>query len=846
MNFYTNVTVHKNKLYVRSVKNGSRHSEILNYHPHLYILGKDENNLKNVYGSSVKRKDFESIKAAKEFISSYENVNGFPIYGLTKFNYLYIYDNYKNKINYDVSKISVVTIDIENAMTIPCDIHTAVTQTPNEITAITLSKNGHRTIFSTVDYIVSENETYYKCKDEWQLLRNFLTVWNSPEFSPDVLTGYNCEFYDVPYLYNRMCIVLGEDLANNLSPYGIVKPYEIEVFGKPAQSYTFEGIATLDFMQLYKKFVAVYKPQEKYSLDHIAFVELGENKVNYKEQGYKSLDDLFSRNPQLYIEYNSRDVKLVDDLDKKLNLIGLVFAIAYKCKVNYTDVFGSVMKWDCMIHNYLMNKGIVVEPSLNKEHNISNALVGGYIKEPVPGMYNWVAYFDLASLYPRTMMQYAISPENYVKRVPFSIEEFFDICDNGITNSKTYESLEYAKKNNLVLAANGCLYKKQKGFLPVIMEDLLTDRGIVKNKMLDFKKQKETTKDKSLDAIISTLDNEQTALKLISNEGYGALANKWNRWFNFNNAESTTTGGRLTIRWTEKKYNEYLNKIMETKDVDYVIYMVTDSCILNMGAFVEKFLPNDTDPKTISRKLYKLCQEKFIPFIHKTYEELAEKMNVYSQEMNQKTDSISARFIICAKSQYLMSVWNQEGVVYNEPKLIMKGIKAVKISTPDVCKESLKTAFKIVMSGKETDLQDHVNNFRVKFNTLPFHKISTPGGTNSMNNYPMTKGVFASKTPIAVKAAHTYNNLLKNLTLNTSYDSIGSGDKIRYGYLKMPNPTGVNVVGCLDELPNEFGLSKYIDYNTQFDKTFLDTLKPILNTVGWSYEKTTTLEDLFG
>lgn len=850
MDFYTNVICKKSKIYVRGIKNGEKYTDIVKYKPYHFLNSDDSNSpYRNIHNEPVRRKDFSSIYEAREYCKKYEEVEGYKLYGLTLYEYAYIYDNYESDIKFNPSDISVVIIDIENSMKIPCDIHRAVTETPNEITSITLTKNGHSTTLSTVDYTPEDDETYYKCNDEWHLLKTFLMLWESPEFSPDVVSGYNCEFYDIPYIYNRIVKVLGEDQALRLSPYRLITPYEIEVFGKKAQSYVFEGISTLDYMVMYKSFVALYKPQEKYTLDHIAYVELGENKIDYKSMGYKNLDDLFEKNPQLYIKYNIRDCKLIERMDKKLNLFNLIFTIAYRTKVNYTDVFGSVLKWDCMIHAYLMDRNIVVEPSLTKQKTLPYPLVGGYIKEPTPGMYNWTAYFDLTSLYPKIVQQYAISPENFVKRTDFDIDEFLLIDKLGVTEEtrklSTYKSMEYAKEHNLSLTANGCLYRRREGFIPAIMKSLGEERDVRKSEMLKIKQQYVNTNDESLIPLITSLDTSQTAIKLIGNEGYGAIANKWNRWFNFNMAESITTGGRLTIRWTERKFNEYLNKLYKTDNIDYVIYMVTDSCILNMDRLVKEVMPNEKDQKKISAFLYRVCKEKLLPYIDKCYNELAIKMNAYQQQMNLKVDNISERFLIRAKSQYMMNVWNQEGVVYNEPKLVMKGIKAVKISTPEVCKKVLKEAFSIIMSGEEKDLQKLVRDFKKEFSKMEFHVISTPGGTNTLNSYPMINNQFAPKTPIGVRAAHTYNNMIKKLKLEESYELIGQGDKIRYGYLRLPNPCKSNAVACIDELPEEFNLKQYIDYNLQFDKTFLDTLNPILDTVGWKANEIRTIGLLY-
>lgn len=481
MDYYTHISQHRGKLYVRGIENSKQTSKIVNYAPYLFLPSKVETGYKTVYDKNVQRKDFLSIPEAREFIKKYDDVQGMDVYGLTNFQYTYLYDNFNYELKYDSKEISVVALDIENSMKIPCDIATAIVETPNQITAITISRNGNTHTFGVKDFITpdlkDETITYHHCDDERHLLRRFLDIWNSVDFCPDVVTGWNVEFYDIPYLVNRIMRVLGEDAAKKLSPWGVLKQYEIQVKGKFCSSYEILGVSCLDYMQLYKKFIL--KPQEKYSLDHIAFVELGEKKLDYS--AYDGLDDLYEKNPQLYIEYNQHDVRLIHRLEAKLKLIELVFTIAYIAKINYQDCMSSVRKWDVLIHNYLMDQNIVVEPM--HRHAMNRELVGGYVREPITGMHKWVVYFDLTSLYPHLMMSYNISPEKFVQR-----QVDFPTIDEILTGSRP-------EHNGNAICANGVEYSKDgRGFLPAIMKKLFGDRKTAKNKMLKLKEDEEHIK----------------------------------------------------------------------------------------------------------------------------------------------------------------------------------------------------------------------------------------------------------------------------------------------------------------------------------------------------------------
>ena len=832
MEYYTHVCQHKGKILYRGVdSNGSRFTKKLNYKPYVFLKSNEKSKYKTVYDVPVVKKNFNSIYEAKDFIKKHEDIENFDIYGLTDFPYTFIYDNFPGQIPYNPKEISVVSLDIENKMTVKCDIPTAVSTAPNEITAITISRNDKIVTFSTCDILINDPDvTYYKCEDEWHLLKTFLTIWNTNEFSPDVITGWNIEFYDVPYLTNRIRKILGEEYVKLLSPWGIIRPYEVEIKGKLCTTYEFVGIANLDYMKLYKKFVQ--KPRESYTLDYISSVELeGVKKLDYSE--YNGLDDLLARNPTKYIEYNIHDVRLVNMLENKLKLIELCFAIAYTTKVNYNDCFTSVKKWDVLIHNYLMDRDTVVEP--NKSHIFADELVGGHVKPPIVGMHDWVIYFDLTSLYTHLIMHYNISPEKFVRRR--SVFPPIEYIINGAELNLNENSL----------TANGCEYRKDsRGFLPSIMKSLFDGRKASKDKMIELKKQYQLNNDPNLKNDISKYDNLQGAFKVVLNEGYGALANIYNRWFNFNAAESITMGGQLSIRWIEKKLNEYFNNVMKTQNYDYVVYCDTDSVVVRVGSLVNTIKRDGMTDEEISELLFKIYDKKIKQFLADSYQELSDKMNSYEQAMHMKLDSISSKFCILAKKMYLMNVWNQEGVQFKQPEIKTTGLKAIRAGTPQICKDAMKKCFDIIMnSSNESDLHTYVDEFKTKFYSSSFIEIAGTSGIKSMSDYEKIGDDFKKGTPFHVKGAISYNDMLEKLSISDKYEKITNGDKIKICYIKTPNPFKSNVIAAPKEIPPEFNVDKYLDYNTQYEKTFVKGIKPILDTIGWHTERRNTLDNFW-
>ncbi len=821
MDFYTNIFQRGDKVYVRGYKDGQRLRYFEEYKPYLF-LNKQGGPYRTLDGKQVDKIEFGSIRDAKDFLQRYEDVSNMDVYGLTNFSYLYIFDNFKGEINYDPTIIKTAIIDIECAAD---EGFPDIQKADKPITAIAIRCNGKTAVLGCGHYIIQSNEErYFKCKDEYELLYKFVQVWHAMDL--DVVTGWNIEFFDIPYLINRIKRVLGDNEYKKLSPWGIVNEKTVEFKGKENQSYDLLGVSVLDYYQLYRKFT--FGNQESYKLDYIGQVELGEKKVDYSEYG--SLLELYKNNYQKFIEYNIQDVLLVEKLDDKLKFIEQVMAFAYDAKVNYDDTMTTVRPWDVIIHNYLLEQGIVIPPFKKQPDN--DALVGGFVKEPKIGLSKWVVSFDLNSLYPHLIMQYNISPETFAGKVDFPN---IDYLLEG--------NWEY-RDGMVAYAANGCTYKKDKqGFLPALMEKMYNDRVVYKRKMIEAKKLYEQTKDPVQGKLVARYHNMQLAKKIQLNSAYGALGNQYFRWFNHNHAEAITTSGQLSIRWIGNKMNEFMNKTLKTTDVDYVIASDTDSIYVEMNELVE--FSGQTDDLKIVDMLDMFIVAKIEPYMDKCYQELADMMNAYQQKMFMKRETIANKGIWRGKKMYILNAWNVEGVQYDKPKLKMSGIEAVRSSTPHACRENIKKAFEIVMNGTQSDLVKFVEEFRAKFMELPFEDVAFPRGVKGLDFYADAASLYKKGTPIQVKGALIFNNLIKQKGL-TNIQPIQNGDKIRFAYLKMPNPVHDTVIATPDELPVEFNLDKYIDRELQFDKSFLEPLRSITSVIGWEAEHRATLEDFFG
>jgi DNA polymerase elongation subunit (family B) len=811
-------------MYVRGFDKGLRYTDVVDYKPYLFIT-KQNGKYKTLDGKPVEKLEFDSITEARDFIGRYDQVSNMEIYGLTSFLYLYIFDNFPGEIDYDPKLVNIATIDIECAAD---EGFPNIQKADKPITAITLRSRSRNYVFGCGEFNSDDPNTYYvQCKNEYELIQQFLDCWEGLDL--DIITGWNIEFFDIPYTVNRIKNLFNEKEAKRLSPWRILDEKIVEFRGKENQSYSPAGISVLDYYQLYRKFM--FGNQESYKLDFIAQIELGEKKIDYSEYG--NLLELYKNNFQKFIEYNIHDTVLVDRLEDKLKFLEQTMALSYDAKVNYPDVMTTVRPWDVIIHNYLLEKNIVIPPL--KRQLMEGSLIGGHVKDPKIGLSKWVVSFDLNSLYPHLIMQYNISPETFMARIPFpSVDELL---------RGEYEIRE--QDLDLSHAANGCLYSKdQQGFLPALMERMYNDRTKYKKLMLEAKQRYEKNPNSEDEKLIARYHNMQMAKKIQLNSAYGALANQFFRWFSFDHSEAITMSGQLSIRWIEKKMNLFMNKLLNSEDVDYVIASDTDSIYVEMDALVAH-LDTDDELKIVDA-IDQFCEQKIQPYLDKCYDELAVYMNAYQQKMKMKRETIANKGIWRGKKMYILNAWNVEGVQYAEPKLKLQGIEAVRSSTPKACRENIKKALSIIMNGTQDELQKFIQEFREEFMQLPFEQVAFPRGVKGMWKYNKDKSVIYDKgSPIHVKGALIFNHLLVKNKI-ASVPKIQDGDKIRFAYLKTPNPVQESVIAVPDEIPRELSyIDNYIDRETQFNKSFLEPLNSITEVIGWVTEKKSTLEDFF-
>ena len=843
--FYTSVERYGKNILWRGYKNGKRFSHRVPYQPTLYVHSPNTNGpYRSLLGNKqLCEMQFGDMREATDFIEQYKGVANFETYGTTNFVTQFIQNHYPDKIDFNVKDINIVSFDIEVDIS---DGYADINEADKEVTSIAYksSKSDKYVLLGRKDYdktqtitgIDPDNIEFIKFDTEAHLLNAFIRLWTHDY--PDIVTGWNVEYFDVQYIVTRIMRLLGEESAKRLSPWKSIRQRTREFFGKVQSTYQISGMAVIDYMDCFKKFGYKYGPQESYKLDHIAHVVLGEKKLDYSEYG--GLTELYEQNPQLYLDYNLKDTQLIQRMEDETGLLALVLTVAYDGGVNYNDAFGTVGIWESTIYRRLIADKIVPHVKSGPGQR-AGELVGGYVKDPRPGMYPWVVSFDLNSLYPHLMMQYNMSPETYMP----DEREF-------ITQEMVLSDQYHSDKQGMSVAANGACFSNEKiGIIPEIINEYYNNRSVIKKQMLSAEQQYEIETDlrqkEKLKLEINQLHNSQMSIKIAMNSLYGATANIYFLYYINDMAEAITTSGQLSIRYAQKSVNNYLNKILKTDNIDYVVYIDTDSIYVNFGPLIhEVYGTTDIDRHEGEKFLDKICSTKIEKIIEDGYEKLAKKMGAYRNAMVMKREKITDKSIFIAKKRYIMNALNNEGVHYEKPKISVTGIESVRSSTPEVCRNKMEQVFDVIMNQGETATQQFIANFKDEFRQLPAEEVGRNSGTDNIDKYrDRQTGSYKKGCPMHVRGCILFNNLLSSKKLNKKYESIKGGDKIRFVYLKTPNPLRENMVSFPGVLPKELGLNDYIDYDTQFQKVFLSPIENILEALGWSAEKRDTLDDFF-
>lgn len=840
--FYTNISVKGNHILYRGYESGEPVSKKIQYQPEIFFESNDGTYTTVLDRTKkIKRKQFDDIASLKQFVEQYKNTN-FKLYGCSDMVRQFTGNLFKSEIDwsYELTKIFFIDIETEVSSGFPKPEH--ANERINLISVVdNTNKKTHIWALNSVketNKIFEDGNTEFISfeDDEKKMLSHFIKWFASTRI--DILSGYNSEIFDIPYIINRIKKVLGDSYIKLLSPWREIKERVITYDnGETEQAYDIVGITHLDWLVLYKKFNP--SSQESFKLDHIAFIELGENKVEMPCETFK---EFYTQHWETFVEYNKQDSILLYKLEKRLYQIRLAMQLSYIAKCQYSDVMSSMRLWESIIYNDFISQNIVED--WYKKNNTKREIVGAYVHTPVPGKYGWSVSLDFSSLYPSIIMQHNISPETIVG------------YDESITIDVVV-SMKHINKvpENCIISSNGLITSKEQiGFIPRLIKQMFDRRKSTKSMMLQKKREVQELLSKNvtieqievLQSEIATLDVAQNAFKTSANSLYGIMALPYFRYYDSRIAEAITTNGQVFILKSRDYLNSMLSKIVGV-DQNYAIYSDTDSTYIDFQGFVNSKLKNKTDSEIVDY-IENVVVNVIQPTLNKKLHELVNSMGCEKSYLDKKLECIGPSIIMVAKKRYVFDILYSEGVRYQQPTMKIMGIEVVRSSTPAVVKDQLKECLAVCMRSDEQTLQKLVKSIKSNFMKLSLKEISFPRGVNGLSKYSSKNSIYEKgngiSTPIAVRGALLYNYHLERLGLSKTYPLIGEGDKVKFTYLKMPNPIHEDVIAFPDKLPEQFGLIKYIDYKTQYEKTFLEPLKHITSAIGWDTEEHVKL-DLF-
>jgi len=837
--YYTNVSARFGKILYRgyTVDDGIRKrvSRKLDFGPTLYLESKDETSeLNSLFGTPLVEKKFDSMVSSREFIKTYKDV--MPIYGYSanRTEYEFIARAFPDVMSVLLEDLKVIGFDIETKVGV-----NGPPGVPNPYLALEeithIAFQDHRTeqvVSYTTAPITLEDEddvTYERFNTEKELLVAIIKYIEHED--PDIIYGFYSDFFDIPYIINRIRNVLGEKMACRLSPFGIIDEREYEVNGKVFTEYKIVGRTLLDTQAMYKKFVLTKR--EAYSLDNLSKVELGVGKLENPCATFKEFSEA-EEHINTFAKYNVIDTKRLTGLDKKCGLLDLVVSLTYLTKSNFNDSFSPVKYWECYIMSILLNENTFV--SVNNQSNGSKEIPGAYVEEPVPGFYDWPVSIDATSLYPSIMKCLNLSPETLVGVLP-------GVTVDGFLSGKTH--IEFGCDPDLSLAANGAMFHhKFVGIVPRLVDNVLVGRRIAKNEMLRLKQLYIDTKDPQYKKLSDLQNILQGALKVAANSFYGVFLQKGFMFYDPRIGEAITLTGQYIIMLVGDHCNKRFNEFFKTENVRYTIYRDTDSCFFTLGSVVKKYWPNSTDLQIVDA-LDKLIEKHLRPFIDEATNEIASAQNHYIKTIFFKRENICSGGFWMAKKKYALKVYDSEGVRYPDGDYKIMGIEVVRSSTPAIAREALKQCVIHVIDKDIDKVRNDVTIAYQQFMTVPVEEIAFPRGANNLSVYSSNETIYTKGTPIAVRGSLMHNHFVKKLSLEDKYEPIQEGEKIRFIYLKEPNHFKENIIAFSDILPPEFNLHKYVDRELQFEKVFLAPLVNIMTAVGWQLEEKETLDEFF-
>ena len=782
MKFYTYVTKTNGKVYERFVENGERKERVCDLIPDLFIESKEPTGIKSLCGKNLKPVQVDDYKHWLDKKDQYKK-GGYRCYGYEPAEYSFISDHYDLETSYNADEILVFSLDIETEVPDNGFPDPKNAECPINVVTIHHSIKDKYFVFTWQDFEVtadvdniSPDHIIKKVyENERGMLLGLLKFWN--EERPDVLSGWFTSGFDAQYLYNRtkrLGIMFGKKKGcDAFSLFG-------RTLEKKDGSVEFRGISHLDFQLVMKKFNA---GERSWTLNSVADDYLGVKKV---ENPYTNFKDFYTKEWDLFVTYNIRDVELVVRLMRKTRLLDLIYTLAYLTGANYEDVFGTLKIWEVYIQNVLKKEGVYLE--MNRDvPDVDGSIMGGFVLDPKAGKYEWLVSFDQNSLYPSIIRSWNISPETIIDEPPDELLKY----SGRIFQKLPKELPALLKKYGLAMTMNGQFFRTDfKGVIPRMCGHVYDQRVETKNQMKALKKANYEKGIKD-DPQLYILNHKQHALKILLNSLYGALCHRFFAFFDFRCAEGITSTGQYIIKRIGENVGSEIDKVSGV--ADSLIYSDTDSCIFSLKSVIEK-LSEKKDIKFSAELIDMIdnfCQGFIVPRIDKENAAIGNDLNAPFNCLAMKREKICESGFWAAKKRYAVKIWDDEGLRLTEPKYSITGLEIKRSSTPKFAQEKLMSLVKLLLSDDFKNARKVLDGFKKDYMNGDLLEIGLPIGINSMpteKDYCIALNAGKKLTiPQHIKGALVFNEFIRILGLNGTYKKLGNGDKV-FKYLLKVNP----------------------------------------------------------
>jgi DNA polymerase elongation subunit (family B) len=835
-NIYYNGKEHEIVLFTWD-KDGKRVQLKVTHDPYIY-LENVKGEAESIYGTKLTKKIFRNQYERYKFLKESEIKRVFENLNITQ---QYLVDTFwQNNETPEFSKhpIKILFLDIEVHAPDEFPKPTEAKQPVNVITVYDNITNKYHT-WGCGKYTPEENDVvYYNCKTEKEILIKFLEYLEKDY--PDVLSGWNSEFFDIPYLINRITNLLGEEYARRLSPVNSIYYRTIpNQFGQETIRWHIDGVSLIDYLDVYKRFCL--GERESYKLNSIAEAELGEKKIDF---GVMNLATLADNDWQTFVKYNIQDVRLVSKLENKLKYLELIRMLAYVGLTSFEGAMGtlSVINGATAIRARYRGQKI---PTFIRNEDDGKKNPGAYVGEPLSGFQQYIVSFDANSLYPNVMISLNISPETKVGGITHRENgKVFIKTTNGKVHELTEDNFQlFVQQKKIAISKANILFTQvKKGIMPEILDYYYNQRQEIKKDLKKYKKQYAEKSDKNVKMKIDQLDAKQLCIKVFINSIYGYFGNKNASFGDDDIASSITLTGQAVIKQSNELLKEFLKQKTNIADEvilnKNIIYNDTDSSYVSIKPLIENNIVTFNDGKKLTEETYNVVQE-IEDYLNKKIKIWGSKeLNSNDCRFNFKREAIADVGIFLQKKRYVMHVMDDEGIPCDKFKYT--GVEVVRSTMPSAIKPHVKRIIEtMLMSRNVNDTNKVVNEIYDIFKNLPVEDITFVSNINGYEEYASKCDEFKTckGMPAHVKAAYYYNLLLDRFGVSNKYEKIGSGDKVRHFYVKQPNSYKINGIAYKYYYPEEFKSKFEPDYNLMFEKHIFSVVDRFYKNVNWTAQK---------